>query len=176
MEAVGQLKPEEIVLKVSNHFHLLSSPTFRLTQVSCLQSFDALIVQLGQLRQGLSDLANPGQTMGLDGHLIGGDASMMGLDGEAGFGQPPPPPPPGGMNGYGAPPPPPGPGGYGGYNGGYNAGGASPGQPRVPAYGASPHYNAQQGQGGGGYGGYGGGQQQQQQGNAQGGGGWGDEW
>ncbi|GAA6062926.1 hypothetical protein JCM10212_007157 [Sporobolomyces blumeae] len=170
VESVGQLKPEEIVLK----------------------GFDALIVQLGQLRQGLLDLTNPGQGIGLDGtmHPVGGDAAMMGLESEAGFGGPPPgqamngyaggvgagayggggggsygQPPPGpgyGGGAYGAPPPPPPGGGGGG--------------PAVPRYGASPHYNAQQGGysgGGGGGGGYGGGQQQPQQG----GGGWGqDEW
>ncbi|GAA5930244.1 DNA-directed RNA polymerase II core subunit RPB3 [Sporobolomyces koalae] len=136
VEAVGQLKPEEIVLK----------------------SFDALIVQLGQLRVGLLELANPGQNVGIDGNVLGGDASMMGLDGEGGFAQqhqyhqeggiiaPPPPPPGGGMNGYGgagsygqygAPPPPPpqgqGQGGYGGY-------GSGPGGPPQPSYGASPQY------------------------------------
>ncbi|GAA5982467.1 hypothetical protein JCM5350_000422 [Sporobolomyces pararoseus] len=146
IEAVGQLKPEEIVLK----------------------SFDALIVQLGQLRQGLVELSNPGQAMGLDGNLPGGDAAMMGLDGEGGFNQPPPPPPPGGMNGYGAPPP--SGGGYGGYGAAPGGMGGPPAQPR---YGASPHYNAANNSQGGGYGGYGGGASS---GGQQQSGGWNDEW
>ncbi|GAA5949036.1 hypothetical protein JCM3765_003989 [Sporobolomyces pararoseus] len=146
IEAVGQLKPEEIVLK----------------------SFDALIVQLGQLRQGLVELSNPGQTMGLDGNLPGGDAAMMGLDGEGGFNQPPPPPP-GGMNGYGAPPPG---GGYGGYGAAPPPPGGMQGAPAQPRYGASPHYNAGNAQGGG-YGGYSGGAPS---GGQQQSGGWNDEW
>ncbi|GAA6049404.1 hypothetical protein JCM3770_007329 [Rhodotorula araucariae] len=157
VEAVGQLKPEDIVLK----------------------GLDALILQLGQLRQGLLDLTNQGEhgQMGVNGAGMGmeggGDAFGAGDGGYGGasayggaYGAAPPPG--GGAYGYGGAPAP-APGGYG--------------QPAVPAYGASPRYGApptqQQQQGGAGaYGGgaaspsYGG------AGGAGGGGGWGgnDPW
>ncbi|CEQ42820.1 SPOSA6832_04685 [Sporobolomyces salmonicolor] len=167
VEAVGQLKPEDVVLK----------------------SFDALIVQLGQLRQGLTDLTNPGQTMGMDGVLTGGpgDAGMQ-MDGAGMYGVPPPgglngygaPAPPGGMGGYGgaAVPPPPGAGGYGGGYGGAPGGGIQP--PPMPRYGASPAHFQQQQQGQGqGQGGYGGGMTpsygQGGGGGAANGGGWGND-
>ncbi|GAA5915265.1 hypothetical protein JCM8208_004519 [Rhodotorula glutinis] len=129
VEAVGQLKPEDIVLK----------------------GLDALILQIGQLRQGLLDLTSPGdgqhaqhpdQHM-MNGAMDGGDAFGVG---DGGYGGPNAyggaygaPPPGGGAYGYGAPQ-------------GQAPGGYAP--PAMPAYGASPaHYGAQGAQGGYGGGG-----------------------
>ncbi|GAA5946068.1 hypothetical protein JCM3775_007210 [Rhodotorula graminis] len=119
VEAVGQLKPEDIVLK----------------------GLDALILQIGQLRQGLLDLTSPGEGQHQqhpDQHMMNG----MGMDGGGdAFGV--------GDGGYGA---------HNAYSGAYGAapppGGDAP--PAMPAYGASPaHYGMAQGAPGG-QGGYGG--------------------
>ncbi|GAA5849333.1 hypothetical protein JCM8547_006517 [Rhodosporidiobolus lusitaniae] len=144
VEAVGQLKPEDIVLK----------------------GIDALILQIGQLRQGLLDLTSqggapmPGEMQHHDPHAQqngmmmdefggpvppGGPPGAGGMYGDGGYG---------GAPGYGGQ----GGGGYGGQQGG---GGAPQDQyqgyrpPVQPSYGASPHYQPQQQGGGGGQGGYG---------------------
>ncbi|GAA5832655.1 hypothetical protein JCM11251_001399 [Rhodosporidiobolus azoricus] len=160
VEAVGQLKPEDIVLK----------------------GLDALILQIGQLRQGLLDLTHQGN----DGQPMGGmDQGGMMVGDEFGA---PPPPGGGGMYGDGGYGGAPAAGAYGGAGGGYGApvgGGAGPYQgyqpPQQPAYGASPQYNAGQGQGYGGAGAAGGSRTpaygQNGQGGQGGGGSWGqDEW
>ncbi|GAA5890041.1 hypothetical protein JCM6882_009209 [Rhodosporidiobolus microsporus] len=164
VEAVGQLKPEDIVLK----------------------GLDALILQIGQLRQGLLELTN-------QGHEGGG--AMPGMEGGGGmmmdeFGGPPPPGGGGmyGDGGYGGAPAPGAYGGGGGYGGqpapiGGGAGAYQGYQPpQQPSYGASPQYNAGQAQGG--YGGQAGGSRTPAYGangagggQGGGGGGWGqDEW
>ncbi|BGP17476.1 hypothetical protein JCM10213_004428 [Rhodosporidiobolus nylandii] len=166
VESVGQLKPEEIVLK----------------------GLDALILQIGQLRQGLLDLtAQGGPAPGADqfgGDFGGGMPNGGGMVDE--YGGPVAAPGSFGDGGYAAPAA----GAYGGYvppgqqQGGAGAGGAYQGYqpPQQPSYGASPQYQGQQG-GAGGYGQPGGGMTPAYGGgggggggqNGQGNGGWGDD-
>ncbi|BGP25650.1 RNA polymerase II subunit 3 [Rhodotorula toruloides] len=157
VEAVGQLKPEDIVTK----------------------GLDALILQMGQLRQGLLDLTNQGRAGPVHPGDGGQDGMMM--DGGPVFGV--------GNGGYAGAPAAGGYGGAPGYGRGGEYGGATPGgmggqgyaPPPVPAYGASPAHFANQG-GAGRYGQPGGGRTPgyegangAQGGGGGGGGGWGDD-
>lgn len=162
VEAVGQLKPEEIVTKVRFHLSLHPSPS-PLTQLLS-QGLDALILQMGQLRQGLLDLTNQGGPAPM--HPDGGQDGMM-MDAGPGFG----------VGGYAGAP-----AAGGAYGGAGGYGGATPGQgyapPPVPAYGASPAHFANRGSAGGAYGQPGGGRTPGYGGanGAQGGGGGGRGW
>ncbi|GJN90179.1 hypothetical protein Rhopal_003178-T1 [Rhodotorula paludigena] len=130
VEAVGQLKPEDIVLK----------------------GLDALILQIGQLRQGLLDLTNQGEQHAHPGQMMDGmeqpGGGAFGV-GDGGYGGPNAY---GGAYGGGAGAPPPGGGAYG-YGGGATPAGQGYAPPAMPAYGASPAHFGGQGQ----QGGYGGG-------------------
>lgn len=128
VEAVGQLKPEDIVLK----------------------GLDALILQMGQLRQGILDLTNQGnegQQAGegahMDGVMMDGTGAPAfgvgdgGYGGQIAYGGPypnaAPAPAAGGYGGYAASPR--GPGGYMGVAGAPGGGGQS------PSYGAASGAN-----------------------------------
>ncbi|BGP56399.1 hypothetical protein JCM8202_000321 [Rhodotorula sphaerocarpa] len=146
VEAVGQLKPEDIVLK----------------------GLDALILQMGQLRQGILDLtsqghegqpaADGGNGMHMDGVMMNGTGAPAFGVGDGGYG---------GQNAFGGPYPNAAPapmhagggggGGYGGYAasprgaGGY-MGAAAGGGGASPSYGAAGGANGRGGGGGGGWG------------------------
>ncbi|GAA5974473.1 hypothetical protein JCM11641_003238 [Rhodosporidiobolus odoratus] len=154
VESVGQLKPEDIILK----------------------GLDALILQIGQLRQGLLDLTQGGGGAG-GGYQNDGDTGMNGMVDE--FGGPAPPGAFGvGDGGYAAPA-----GGYGGFAPPTGGATGTYQQPQMPSYGASPQYQGGQGgyggggaAGGGRTPGYGGaGQQNGGGGGGAAGGGWGDD-
>ncbi|GAA5867034.1 hypothetical protein JCM3774_003762 [Rhodotorula dairenensis] len=127
VEAVGQLKPEDIVLK----------------------GIDALILQLGQLRQGIFDLTNQGpegQQHGdgahMDGVMMDGTGAPAFGIGDGGYA---------GQIAYGGPypnaAPAPAVGGYGGYAasprgpGGYMGAAGAPGGGQSPSYGAAAGAN-----------------------------------
>ena len=155
VEAVGQLKPEDIVLKVRHRRTLISLRPRTGGSLSDfhLQGLDALILQMGQLRQGILDLTNQGnegQQAGegahMDGVMMDGTGAPAFGVGDGGYG---------GQIAYGGPypnaAPAPAAGGYGGYAASPRGPGGYMGAAGVPGGGGqSPSYGAASGANGGG--------------------------
>ena len=149
VEAVGQLKPEDIVLKVRQRGLAISPRPRTGGSLSAfhLQGLDALILQMGQLRQGILDLTNQGnegqqaaEGAHMDGVMMDGTGAPTfgvgdgGYGGQIAYGGPypnaAPAPAAGGYGGYAASPR--GPGGYMGAAGAPGGGGG-----QSPSYGAA---------------------------------------